>query len=270
MTDNNSKSSLILSKSLTRRSALKGLAGGLGAAAAIGTAPGFVRYAQAASSEPIKIGFECHRTGIGAAYGRWYERTTNAAVKLINDAGGINGRPIKLIVEDDGTDAKRGTEVMEKFASEHKVDVVFGTLFSNVVIANAPTAGDLRMPYYVVSEGHHVASGKLKAYGVTAKQKLPKMPTAESLVDVLGPKFDIIYWQGLFAPTGTPKDVVDKLNAAVAKAVAEPELSAIWDKQGFAPFPQDQRSVAAAQAFMKSEMARWGKVIRDNNITISQ
>jgi tripartite-type tricarboxylate transporter receptor subunit TctC len=116
----------------------------------------------------------------------------------------------------------------------------------------------------------HVASGKLKAYGVTAKQKLPKMPTAESLVDVLGPKFDIIYWQGLFAPTGTPKDVVDKLNAAVAKAVAEPELSAIWDKQGFAPFPQDQRSVAAAQAFMKSEMARWGKVIRDNNITISQ
>ena len=116
MTDKR-KSSLVLTKPLTRRTALKGLAGGLGAAAALGTAPGFVRYAQAASSEPIKIGFECHRTGIGAAYGRWYERTTNAAVKLINDAGGINGRPIKLIVEDDGTSHWAQWIALERFAS---------------------------------------------------------------------------------------------------------------------------------------------------------
>src|SRR6185312_14444408 len=124
---------------ITRRTALKGLGAAAGGTAALGLAPGFVRYIQVQAAEPIKIGFQAHRTGIGAAYGRWYERTTNAAVKLINDAGGINGRPIQLIIEDDGTDAKRGTEVMEKFASEHKVDVVFGTLFSNVVIANAPT-----------------------------------------------------------------------------------------------------------------------------------
>ena len=195
MTDKR-KSSLILTKPLTRRTALKGLAGGLGAAAALGTAPGFVRYAQAASSEPIKIGFECHRTGIGAAYGRWYERTTNAAVKLINDAGGINGRQIQLIVEDDGTDAKRGTEVMEKFASEHKVDVVFGTLFSNVVIANGPTAGDLKMPYYVVSEGHQVAAGKMNRYvfqpGIT-DVKSQVMAMAPFITGNLGKKVTQIF-----------------------------------------------------------------------------
>ena len=49
-----------------------------------------------------------HRTGIGAAYGRWYEQTTNAAVKLINEGGGIGGRPVEIIAEDDGTDPKRG------------------------------------------------------------------------------------------------------------------------------------------------------------------
>ena len=65
------------------------------------------RYAQAQSSEPIKIGFQVHRTGIGAAYGRWYDRTTQAAVKLINEGGGINGRPVEIVAEDDGTDPKR-------------------------------------------------------------------------------------------------------------------------------------------------------------------
>jgi len=84
-----------------------------------------------------------HRTGIGASYGRWYERTATAAVKLINEQGGINGRPIELIVEDDGTDPKRGTEVLEKFATQHKVDVAYGTLFSHVVIGSSPRAGEL-------------------------------------------------------------------------------------------------------------------------------
>lgn len=160
MTENRNKTN-ILSRTLDRRTALKGL-GATAAGLAVG--PGFVRYAQAQSSEPIRIGFQAHRTGIGAAYGRWYERTTTAAAKLINDAGGINGRPLEIVTEDDGTDPKRGAEVVEKFANQHKVDVVFGTLFSHVVVGSAPTAGELKIPYYVVSEGYHVASGKLNRY----------------------------------------------------------------------------------------------------------
>jgi branched-chain amino acid transport system substrate-binding protein len=148
----------------TRRTVLKGLTAAAGGAALGGLLPVPVRYFEARAASPIKIGFQLHRTGIGAAYGRWYERTTNAAVKRINDAGGISGRPIELVVEDDGTDPKRGAEVVEKFATEHKVDFVFGTLFSHVVIGSAPTAGQLKMPYFVVSEGHHVASTKLNRY----------------------------------------------------------------------------------------------------------
>ena len=126
--------------------------------------PGAIGYAQAQSSEPIRIGFQVHRTGIGAAYGRWYERTTTAAAELINANGGIGGRPIEIIAEDDGTDPKRGAEVVEKFATQHKVDVAFGTLFSHVVMGSAPRAGELKLPYYVVSEGYHVASGALNRY----------------------------------------------------------------------------------------------------------
>ena len=159
MTDARTPSGFLTS-SVSRRNALKGL----GAAAALGTAPGFVRYAQAQSSAPIRIGFQAHRTGIGASYGRWYERTTAAAVKAINEAGGINGRPIEIVTEDDGTDPARGAEVVEKFANQHKVDLVYGTLFSHVVTGSAPAAGELKMPYYVVSEGYHVASGKLNRW----------------------------------------------------------------------------------------------------------
>jgi branched-chain amino acid transport system substrate-binding protein len=152
------------SNAVTRRSALKKLGAAAGAASALTLAPGFVRYAQAQSSAPIKLGFQVHSTGIGAAYGRWYDRTTQAAVKLINESGGIAGRPVELVSEDDGTDPKRGAEVVEKFASQHKVDLVFGTLFSHVVIGAAPRAGELKMPYFVVSEGYHVASGSLNRY----------------------------------------------------------------------------------------------------------
>jgi len=147
---------------LTRRTTLLGL--GAAAGAGLMTAPGFVRYSQAQTSEPIKFGLQLHRTGIGASYGRWYERVSNAAVKVINEGGGINGRPIQLVVEDDGTDAKRGAEVLEKFATQHKVDLVFGTLFSNVVAGTAPRAGELKMPYFVVSEGFQLAAGSLNRY----------------------------------------------------------------------------------------------------------
>ena len=153
-------SSKIFGSKFSRRTALKGL----GATAALGLAPGYVRYVQAQSSAPIKIGFQCHRTGIGAAYGRWYEKVSNAAVKAINDAGGVNGRPFELVIEDDGTDPGRGAEVVGKFATQHGCDVAFGTLFSHVVIGSAPAAGENKIPYFVVSEGHHVASTTLNRY----------------------------------------------------------------------------------------------------------
>ncbi|MGM0585463.1 MAG: ABC transporter substrate-binding protein [Pseudomonadota bacterium] len=144
-------------RGLTRRAALAGL----GAAA---TLPGLTRYAQAQSAEPIRIGFQVHRTGIGSVYGRWYDRATRAAAKWINDQGGINGRPVEIVAEDDGTDPRRGAEVVEKFASQHNCDVAFGTLFSDVVQASAPRAGELKLPYFVVSAGFHVPSGALNRW----------------------------------------------------------------------------------------------------------
>lgn len=189
----NSKTKEAISNQTTRRGALKTLALG-GTAAA--TMPLWARYAGAQSAEPIKIGFQVHRTGIGAAYGRWYDRTTQAAAALINEQGGINGRPVEIIAEDDGTDPKRGAEVVEKFANQHNCDIGFGTLFSHVVIGSAPRAGELKLPYFVVSEGHHVASGMLNRYtlqpGITdVKSQVQAM--APFVASNLGKKVTMIF-----------------------------------------------------------------------------
>ena len=177
----------------TRRGALKTL--GTGAAAAA-TLPLWARYTHAQSAAPIKVGFQVHRTGIGAAYGRWYDRTTQAAAKKINDEGGINGRMIEIVAEDDGTDPKRGAEVLEKFENQHGCDIAFGTLFSHVVVGSAPRAGELKLPYFVVSEGHHVASGMLNRYtlqpGITdVKSQVQSM--APFVMNNLGKKVTMVF-----------------------------------------------------------------------------
>lgn len=174
----------------SRRTVLGGLAAS-GAALALPA-----RFASAQSAAPIRLGFQLHRTGIGAAYGRWYERTAQAALKLVNEGGGINGRPVEILFEDDGTDPKRGAEVMEKFAGPSNCDAVFGALFSHVVVGTAPRAGELKMPYLVCSEGHHVASGSLNRWtlqpGITdVKSQVQAM--APWISETLGKKVTMIF-----------------------------------------------------------------------------
>ena len=174
----------------SRRTVLGGLAAS-GAALALPA-----RFASAQSAAPIRLGFQLHRTGIGAAYGRWYERTAQAALKLVNDGGGINGRPVEILFEDDGTDPRRGAEVLEKFAGRSGCDAVFGALFSHVVVGTAPRAGELKMPYLVCSEGHHVASGSLNRWtlqpGITdVKSQVQAM--APWISQTLGKKVTMIF-----------------------------------------------------------------------------
>ena len=115
-----------------------------------------------------------------------------------------------------------------------------------------------------------VADKKLKAFGITSKEKLAGFPNVDSFVDVLGPKLDVIYWQALFAPAKTPDAVIRTLNSAAQQAVADPAIIKNWAAQDVTAFPPDQRTTAAAEAFFKSEIARWGAVIRDNNIHLEQ
>lgn len=115
-----------------------------------------------------------------------------------------------------------------------------------------------------------VIAGQMTAYGITAKEKSPKLPTAESFVTVFGPKLEIQFWQALFAPSATPEAVISKLNAALQDVVSDPGLLKIWAATDVEPYPKDERSVAAGKTLMTKEVARWGEVVRSNNIHIDQ
>ena len=237
----------ITTKNTTRRRLLGTIGAGAGSAAALAAMPGFVRYGQAQSSEPIKIGFQVHRTGIGAAYGRWYNRTTEAAVRLINDAGGINGRPVEIIAEDDGTDPKRGAEVVEKFANEHGCDLGFGTLFSHVVYGSSPRAGELKLPYFVVSEGHHVASGALNRYtvqpGITdVKSQVQAM--APFVADNLGKKVTMIFPDFAFGHDHRDNfsEAIERQGGEVVEKIAIPPTETSFTRY-FPRIPRDTEVV---------------------------
>lgn len=117
----------------------------------------------------------------------------------------------------------------------------------------------------------HVAAGQLKAFGITDKEKSPQFPTADSFVKLLGPKLQIHYWQALYAPAATPDAVIKTLNSAMEEAVVnDPAIVKTWTDTGVEAFPKNERSPAAGREIMKSEIARWGRVIRDNNIHVDQ
>jgi tripartite-type tricarboxylate transporter receptor subunit TctC len=118
-------------------------------------------------------------------------------------------------------------------------------------------------PQQVVEQ---VAAGQVKAYGITSKQASAQFPGVASFVRELGPKLEILYWHALFAPAGTPDAIVEKLNSTLQAMMADPAMLKSWADTGVAPFPSDERPPAAARALLKREIARWGQVVRDNNI----
>ena len=111
-----------------------------------------------------------------------------------------------------------------------------------------------------------IAAGKLKAYGITAKEPYAQFPGVASFVDQYGPKLEIQYWHALFAPAATPKAATEKLNATLAALLDDPAIVKSWTATGVLPYAREERSPQAAQALFKSEIARWSEVVRENKI----
>ncbi len=114
-----------------------------------------------------------------------------------------------------------------------------------------------------VSSGQHVRSGKLKALAIATAERVPsweKLPTvSESGV----PGFNAYTWGALLAPAGTPKAIVNKLNAEVVRILASPEVRDYLSSQGAIPGKGTPEDLAT---FTNQEIAKWAKVIRDGNI----
>jgi len=112
----------------------------------------------------------------------------------------------------------------------------------------------------------HVRAGSVKAFAITAKTRASNAPEIPTVDEAGLPRFYASLWQGLWAPKGTPQDVIDKLNAAVRETLADPKVLARLRAIGQEPFPEDQRSSAAMAAFERAEANEWWPVIKAANL----
>jgi tripartite-type tricarboxylate transporter receptor subunit TctC len=112
-----------------------------------------------------------------------------------------------------------------------------------------------------------IKAGKLKAYGILARTRYDGLPDLPTMGEAGYKKLDLDFWHMLFVPAGTPRPVVDRLNAALRHALSDTKVAEKFAKSGMELFPADQWTPEAGAALIKSEIKLWGDVIRANNIS---
>lgn len=107
-----------------------------------------------------------------------------------------------------------------------------------------------------------IKAGTVKLYGVTTKNRVKVLPTAPTLHEQGLKDFEVVVWHGVYAPKGTPKAVVDRMNAAVRAALKDPDVVKRMDDLGAEIVPDASNTPEALQAHLKNEIDKWGPVIK--------
>jgi tripartite-type tricarboxylate transporter receptor subunit TctC len=178
--------------------------------------------------------------------------------------GSMKTTPLKMAHPGTGSTGHLATSLLAKEAKIEVIHVPYrGAAPALQDIAGGHVDLFFATPQSVVQQ---ITAGQIKAYGITAKDKSALLPDVASFVQELGPKLEILYWHALFAPAGTPKATIDKLNAVLQQVMDDPAIVKAWAETGVAPYPKEQRSPQAAQALLRAEVARWEQVVRENDI----
>jgi tripartite-type tricarboxylate transporter receptor subunit TctC len=107
--------------------------------------------------------------------------------------------------------------------------------------------------------------GRLRALAVSSATRLKAAPDLPTIAEAALPGFEASQWYGIVAPAGTPDPIVQRLNAEVHRALASPDLAAKLAEEGAEPWPT---SPAEFRDIIVADIARWGKLIRDNGIQV--
>jgi len=99
----------------------------------------------------------------------------------------------------------------------------------------------------------------VRALGTTGAKRSPVSPDVPTVAEAGVPGYETTIWLGLMAPAGTPRPVLEKLNAEVNKILASAEVRETWGKQGAQPMGM---SIDAFDKFLRADVAKWAKVVK--------
>jgi tripartite-type tricarboxylate transporter receptor subunit TctC len=256
----------------------------------LGGAGGMIAAAKAARAEPDGYTILMHQVALAAGMTLYPNRTFDAekdfvTIGLVNTAAGtLSGRPTlapsrfdELLswMKQPGQSVKVGHPGVGSFGHLAEVLIMqeLGMRVTQVPYRGAgPALVDLLAgqvdlsPISAVIAGPLVNAGKLKAYAVIGRKRFATLPDLPTMGELGYKTLDIDFWHMLLAPAGTPRPIVDKLNAALRAALADATVNKTFAEGGMDLYPPDEETPEAASALLKREIKMWGDVIRANHI----
>ncbi len=153
---------------------------------------------------------------------------------------------------------------MEYFKLQTRVDIVHVPYKGTGPSVTDLIAGQVSMTITgippVIS---HIRAGKLRALGVSSLQRVDSLPQTPTLSDSGVRGFDAVQWYGIVAPAGTPREIVMKLNADIRGIMQSPEMRERLNTEGAIAITSTPEEFTA---HIRSEIARWGAVIKSAGI----
>jgi tripartite-type tricarboxylate transporter receptor subunit TctC len=114
-----------------------------------------------------------------------------------------------------------------------------------------------------VAAAQYIKDGKLRAIAVSSPKREPSMPDVPTIAESGVPGYEVMSWQGVFAPAGTPRPIVNRLHDEIVKVLSQPDMKQRIAQLGMQP---STMSVDEFAAFQKQEVAKWADVVKTGHI----
>jgi len=157
---------------------------------------------------------------------------------------------------------------MELFKSMTGIQATHVPYRGSLPALNDLVAGHIPMMFSDLGPATGLLEAKrVRPLGISTKTRHPSFPDIPPLGDAV-PGYEAVSWQAMAAPAQTPRPILDRLNTEITAVLAMPEVKEQTLKYGFLPL--ENRGIDELKEFVKSEIIRWGKVVRDAGIAGSQ
>jgi tripartite-type tricarboxylate transporter receptor subunit TctC len=150
------------------------------------------------------------------------------------------------------------------FKSMAGIELVHVPFKGNAEAMNALMGGHVKIYFALVPAVlQHIKAGTLRAIAVTTEERLPYLPDVPTIAELGFPGYEISSWQGVFAPAGTPKGVVVKINGELVRMLNVPDVRRRISQEGADPVGSTPDAFATR---VKNEITKWTKVIKTSGI----